>query len=164
MISPELADVLSTIIARIRGDRPDVPLVVSYDKNERVYNPPMPLLFQWRRRLDNRAVSETALRDYLDHALTAIGVKDGAGRPMRYTFHDFRRLFITDAILHGMPPHIAQLVAGHRDINTTMGYKAVSAAISIYAVATPAVSRSAAARSPSTVFPRVSWSRAARSP
>jgi integrase len=35
--------------------------------------------------------------------------------------HDFRRLFITDAILHGMPPHIAQLVAGHRDINTTMG-------------------------------------------
>jgi hypothetical protein len=99
--------------------------VVSYDKNERVYNPPMPLLFQWRRRLDNRAVCETALREYLDHALTAIGVKDAAGRPMRYTFHDFRRLFITDAILHGMPPHIAQLVAGHRDINTTMGYKAV---------------------------------------
>ena len=31
---------------------------------------------------------------------------------------------MTDAIMHGMPPHIAQLVAGHRDINTTMGYKA----------------------------------------
>jgi hypothetical protein len=85
----------------------------------------MPLLFQWRRRLDNRAVSETVLRSYLDHALTEIGVKDTAGQPMRYTFHDFRRLFITDAIAHGMPPHIAQLVAGHRDINTTMGYKAV---------------------------------------
>src|ERR1700694_5522583 len=125
VISPELADVLSTIVSRIREDRPHMPLVVSYDKNERVYNAPMPLLFQWRRRLDNRAVSETAMRKYLDHALTAIGVKDGAGRPMRYTFHDFRRLFITDAILHGMPPHIAQLVAGHRDINTTMGYKAV---------------------------------------
>ncbi len=27
--------------------------------------------------------------------------------------------------MHGMPPHIAQLVAGHRDISTTMGYKAV---------------------------------------
>jgi hypothetical protein len=125
VISPELADVLSTIVARIRGDRPDVPLVVSYDKNERLYNPPMPLLFQWRRRLDNRPVSETVLRGYLDHALTEIGVKDAAGQPMRYTFHDFRRLFITDAIAHGMPPHIAQLVAGHRDINTTMGYKAV---------------------------------------
>jgi len=39
--------------------------------------------------------------------------------------HDFRRILITDAIMHGMPPHIAQLVAGHRDINVTMGYKAV---------------------------------------
>lgn len=29
------------------------------------------------------------------------------------------------SFMHGMPPHIAQLVAGHRDINTTMGYKAV---------------------------------------
>lgn len=52
VISPELADVLSTIVARIRDDRPDVPLVVSHDKNERLYNPPMPLLFQCRRRLD----------------------------------------------------------------------------------------------------------------
>jgi integrase len=52
-----------------------------------------------------------------------MGCTDANGRPMRYTFHDFRRLFITDAIMHGMPPHIAQLVAGHRDINTTMGYK-----------------------------------------
>ena len=125
VISPELADVLSAIIHRIRRSGPAVPLVVSYDKNERVYNPPMPLLFQHRLRLEDRPVSETALRSYLDHALTAIGVTDAGGRPMRYTFHDFRRLFITDAILHGMPPHIAQLVAGHRDINTTMGYKAV---------------------------------------
>jgi integrase len=125
VVSPELADVLSAIMRRIRGLEPDVPLVVSYDKNERVYNPPMPLLFQWPCRLENRAVGETSLRDYLDHALTAIGAKDTSGRPLRYTFHDFRRIFITDAIMHGMPPHIAQLVAGHRDINTTMGYKAV---------------------------------------
>src|SRR5664279_503522 len=48
-----------------------------------------------------------------------------AGQPLRFTPHDFRRIFITDAVLDGMPPHIAQLVAGHRDINTTMGYKAV---------------------------------------
>ncbi|MDT3446272.1 MULTISPECIES: site-specific integrase [unclassified Pseudofrankia] len=125
VISPELADVLSTIVARIRGGGSRVPLVVSYDKNERVYNAPMPLLFQWRRRLENRPVTETSLRGYLDDALTALGIKDASGQQLRYTFHDFRRLFITDAILHGMPPHIAQLVAGHRDINTTMGYKAV---------------------------------------
>ena len=125
VVSPELADVLSAIVTRIRDDQQNVPLVVSYDKNERVYNPPMPLLFRRRHQLEHRAVSETILRDYLDHALAQIGCTDADGRPMRYTFHDFRRLFITDAIMHGMPPHIAQLVAGHRDINTTMGYKAV---------------------------------------
>ncbi len=125
VISPELADVLAAIIARIRGTGPAVPLVVGYDRNERVYNPPMPLLFQYRRQLQHQPVAESALRGYLDQALAAIGVRDAAGRALRYTFHDFRRLFITDAILHGMPPHIAQLVAGHADINTTMGYKAV---------------------------------------
>ena len=56
-------------------------------------------------------VGETSLRKYLDDALAAIGVKDASGHPLRYTFHDFRRLFITDAIMHGMPPHIAQLVS-----------------------------------------------------
>jgi len=125
VISPELADVLSAIVTRVRGNRPTVPLVIGYDPGERVYNPPMPLLFQYRSQLEDRPVVQTSLRKYLDHALMSIGVKDTSGSPLRYTFHDFRRIFITDAIMHGMPPHIAQLVAGHRDINTTMGYKAV---------------------------------------
>ncbi|MET9830049.1 hypothetical protein ABZ078_12160 [Streptomyces sp. NPDC006385] len=34
-------------------------------------------------------------------------------------------LFITDAVLGGLPPHIAQVIAGHQDINVTLGYKAV---------------------------------------
>jgi hypothetical protein len=34
-------------------------------------------------------------------------------------------MFLTDAILNGLPPHIAQMIAGHRDINVTLGYKAV---------------------------------------
>jgi len=34
-------------------------------------------------------------------------------------------MFITDAILGGLPPHIAQVIAGHRDINVTLGYKAI---------------------------------------
>src|SRR5260370_2111560 len=29
------------------------------------------------------------------------------------------------SFLGGLPPHIAQVIAGHRDINVTMGYKAV---------------------------------------
>lgn len=61
----------------------------------------------------------------LNDALARTGLTDASSRPLTFSPHDFRRLFITDAILNGMPPHIAQLVVGHRDINTTMGYKAV---------------------------------------
>ena len=35
------------------------------------------------------------------------------------------RMFITDSVLKGLPPHIAQVIAGHRDIGVTMRYKAV---------------------------------------
>ena len=125
VISPELADVLSAIITRIRGEHDSVPLVVAYDDNERRWNPPMPLLFQRRLRAENSPVTAQAIRQLLDIALAATGLTDAAGQPLKLAPHDFRRLLITDAIMHGMPPHIAQLVAGHRDINTTMGYKAV---------------------------------------
>ena len=125
VISPELADVLAAIITRIREPGGGIPLVVAYDYGEKVWNPPMPLLFQWHWRLENRPLSPTVIRHLLNDTLADTSLTDASGAPLRFTPHDFRRLFITDAIMHGMPPHIAQLVAGHRDINTTMGYKAV---------------------------------------
>jgi integrase len=125
VVSPELADVLAVIITRIRGKNGAVPCVASYDQHERIWNPPMPLLFQRHLSIEHRAIPAATIREWLDNALTGTTVNDAAGAPLRFTPHDFRRLFITDAVLHGMPPHIAQLIAGHRDINTTMGYKAV---------------------------------------
>jgi integrase len=125
VISPELADVLAAIITRVRESGGGIPQVVAYDYNEKVWNPPMPLLFQWHWRLEDRPMSPTVIRRLLNDALADTGLTDVADAPLRFTPHDFRRLFITDAVMHGMPPHIAQLVAGHRDINTTMGYKAV---------------------------------------
>ncbi|MEU9737028.1 hypothetical protein [Streptomyces sp. NPDC048002] len=61
----------------------------------------------------------------LDEALTDTGLTDVKGAPLRYTPYDFRRLFITDAILNGLSPHVAQVIAGHQDVNVTLGYKAV---------------------------------------
>jgi hypothetical protein len=61
----------------------------------------------------------------LKGALTQSGITDASGQPLVFRPHDLRRLFITDAVMNGMPPHIAQLVVGHKDINTTMHYKAV---------------------------------------
>jgi hypothetical protein len=125
VISPELADVLSEIITRIRGQDGTVPLVTAYDYHERVWNPPMPLLFQRHYGGEHHGIGGPAIRELISDALTSTGITDASGKPLRFVPHDFRRIFITDAIMHGMPPHIAQLVAGHRDIGVTLGYKAV---------------------------------------
>jgi len=123
VVSPELADVLSAIICRVRDEAGAVPLVAAYDYHERVFNPPLPILFQRRVGTENRAINAPAIRKLLDEALAATGLTDTDGQPLRFVPHDFRRIFITDAVMNGMPPHIAQLVVGHRDLNTTMGYK-----------------------------------------
>jgi hypothetical protein len=125
VVSPELADVLSAVISRIRGSSQAVPLVASYDDHERLWLPPAPVLLQRRIGAENRAIPPATIRKILAAALARTGLTDPAGQPLHYTPHDFRRIFITDAILSGLPPHIAQVIAGHRDINITMGYKAV---------------------------------------
>jgi integrase len=33
-----------------------------------------------------------------------------------------RRIFTTEALQNGLPPHICQLILGHKNLNTTMGY------------------------------------------
>ena len=133
LVSPELADVLSAIISRLRGPGGDVPLTVSYDVRERVWNPPMPLLFQRSIGSENRAFTPSAIRKLLINALAATGLTDAAGDPLMFSPHDFRRIFVTDAIMSGLPPHIAQVICGHKTIDTTIGYKAVYPAEAIEA-------------------------------
>ncbi|MFJ4280132.1 tyrosine-type recombinase/integrase [Streptomyces massasporeus] len=125
LVSPELADVLSAIICRVRDSTDAVPLIRSWDRRECEWQGPAPLLFQRRISGEDRAFTDETVRTMLDQALIATGLTDTAGDPLRYTPHDFRRLFITDAILNGLPPHIAQVIAGHQDINVSLGYKAV---------------------------------------
>jgi Phage integrase family len=126
VVSPELADMLSAIICRVRGSGGAIPLVRGRDRHELVWQPPSPLLFQRRSRTENHAITGNFVADRLDATLARTGLTDPAtGGPLRFTPHDFRRLFITDAVLSGLPPHIAQVIAGHQDISVTMGYKAV---------------------------------------
>ncbi|MFF1840010.1 hypothetical protein ACFVXE_38605 [Streptomyces sp. NPDC058231] len=99
--------------------------IAAYDPHERVWNPAMPLLFQHRIGIETRAMHPTCLRAYVAQTLVGTGLTDASGEPLTMQPHDFRRIFITDAVMNGMPPHIAQLVAGHRVIDTTMGYLAV---------------------------------------
>jgi hypothetical protein len=126
VVSPELAEVISVIITRVADSTGKVPAITAYDDHEKIWNPPLPLLFQRRFAAENRKISSDVARDLLSVALQDTGLIDPAdGGPLRYTPHDFRRLFITDAVMNGLPPHIAQVIVGHHDINVTMGYKAV---------------------------------------
>ncbi len=124
VICPELADVLATILQRVRSRDGSVPLVPAYDR-EKTWNPPMPLLFQHPVGMDTRPFTPGGIQLLLSHAFELAGLTSISGGPLKFTPHDFRRIFATDAMLNGMPPRIAQLLLGHADINVTMGYKAV---------------------------------------
>ena len=81
-----------------------VPLVPLYDRHECVWLAPSPLLFQRSYRAENRAISDYTIRNMLNAALAHTGLIDPAdGLPLHYTPHDFRRIFITDAILAACP-------------------------------------------------------------
>lgn len=125
VVSPDLADVLAAVITRLAGPDGKIPLTARYDEHEHVWQPPAPLLFQRRSGTELRHVSSGTIRNMLNTALARTGLTDAAGHPLIFTPHDFRRMFITDAIMTGLPPHIAQVIAGHRNINVTIGYKAV---------------------------------------
>jgi integrase len=134
VVSPELAEVLSSIIRRIRENRGAVPLVRARDRNEHVWLPAAPLLFQRRRGAEHYAISGATVSTLLDQALARTGLLDHEGAPLRCTPHDFRRMFITDAIRSGLPPHIAQIVAGHRKtfLATALGHIACRRRVSVH--------------------------------
>jgi hypothetical protein len=90
VVSPELAEVLSTIIARIRGPLGTVPLVAGYDDYERVWLDPAPRLFQRRIDRENRAFAHSTLVQMLNRAVSQTGLVDPVeGRALHYTPHDF---------------------------------------------------------------------------
>jgi hypothetical protein len=69
---------------------------------------------------ETRRISDGTVRSMLNAALDDSGLRGAAGQPPRYTPHDFRRLFITDAILTGLSPMPA--VDDTSGINTRHGH------------------------------------------
>jgi hypothetical protein len=124
VISPELADVLATVLQRVRTEDGSVPLVAVYG-DDRVWSPPMPLLFQRPMGVETVPLGKQSVESLVASAAARTSLRDAQGEPLRFAPHDFRRIFATEAIMNGMPPHIAQLLLGHKDINVTMSYKAV---------------------------------------
>ena len=125
LVAPELGEVLAEIIHRVRNGRQTLPLVSAYDPYERTWGAPMPCLFQRQRGPEHHVISRAVIRRYLNDLLASSGLTDASNNPLVFTPHDFRRLFATDALRTGLPPHIAAKILGHADLGTTMGYAAV---------------------------------------
>jgi integrase len=126
LISPELAHVLATIVSRLRNTNNGVvPLTSHYDRHERLVRPPLPHLFQRASGHRHEVISIGTVQALLDAAVTRAGLVDATGAPLRFTPHDFRRMFATDAVTGGLPVHITARLLGHQHLASTQAYLAV---------------------------------------
>jgi integrase len=124
LVSPELAEVLTAIIFRVRAGNAALPLVCAYDVFEQTWSPPMPFLFQRRFGNEDRPIGRSYIRECMVATSQATQITV-AGEPLEWRPHDFRRIFVTDALRSGLPPHIAAKICGHALLDTTMGYAAI---------------------------------------
>ncbi len=125
VVSPELAEVLAVIIKRVRAGNEHVPLVARYDYAERVHSPPLPFLFQRPWGLASHAITHGRVKVLLDRTAIAAKLTGADGKPLRFTPHDFRRIFATEAVATGLPVHITAKLLGHDTLATTQAYIAV---------------------------------------
>jgi Phage integrase family len=123
-MSPEVVQVLLAVLRRVKASSDHVPLSIRYDINEKVHGEPFPHLFARRVGTRREVLSPFFVQSILGHLAGVAGLTD-AGRPVRFTPHDFRRLFATDAVNGGLPLHIAAALLGHLNLDTTRGYTAV---------------------------------------
>jgi integrase len=121
---PELVHVLSEVIHRVRGGHQDIPLTPRWDPHDHEWGPTLPHLFAKYWGPELRPISPgtvwTLIRRCADRANIIIG-----GERVHFTTHDFRRIFATDALASGLPPHIVQVLLGHKSIATTQVYAAI---------------------------------------
>jgi integrase len=126
LVSPELASVLASVVKRLRvGNNGSIPLVSRYDPREKTSGPPLPHLFQRKNGWRPAVFSNTLVTRMLNGALARAGIADAAGQPLKYTAHDFRRMFATQAVTGGLPVHIAAKILGHHSLAATETYLAV---------------------------------------
>lgn len=122
---PDLVSVLARIIRRIKNDDGKVPLLQRYDSYERLFGPPLPHLFQRLTHHRLQVLSPERVRELLTDLARRAKITDVDGTDLRFSPHDFRRVFSTETVNGGLPIHIAAKILGHLDLNTTQGYVAV---------------------------------------
>ncbi len=122
--SPELVHVLAQVIARLRAGGEKLPLTQRWDPHEKTLGPALPHLFVTVRGRDIRVMAPNTVSNHLGKVAAKV-ISTTTGEPVRFTPHDLRRIFATDALSSGLPPHIVQVLMGHKSLATTQGYAAI---------------------------------------
>jgi len=124
-MTAELFHVIATIIRRLTRDRPAIALATRYDKAEHVTSEPQPFLFQRTIGQRTEVITPSALREMLFRLCASLAGTHPQLASIRFTPHDFRRLFATDLANHGLPIHIGAALLGHLSLQTFHGYVTV---------------------------------------
>jgi integrase len=124
-ISPELLRVMALIVGRVTGTGDGVPLAPRFDEHEKLWGAPLPHLFQRPARGQHAVFSSRTVQNILDRAVAHARLVDVDGAALRFTPHDFRRIFITELVNSGLPIHIGAALLGHLSLETTRGYVAI---------------------------------------
>lgn len=125
VISPELAAVFAEVIHHVRAGEQHIPLLSRYDPAERVHSPKLPFLFQRRWGLRDVEMTNSYVHGLLNELVTAENITNNDGTPAKFSPHDFRRIFATEAVASGLPVHITAKILGHESIATTQTYVAI---------------------------------------
>ena len=125
VIAPELAAVLASVARRIRhavgSTEPALPSVVLYDYCECKNSEPLPFFFQRTAGRGFKGTTRPITRGYVARVLRLVcasaDLVGSDGSAIDFTSHDFRRVFATDALSAGLPPHIIQKLLGHASMS-----------------------------------------------
>lgn len=121
----ELFHAVATIIRRLTRNRPSIALATRYDKHERVTSEPQPFLFQRTLGQRTEVITPSALGTMLIRLCASLAAQHPELATIRFTPHDFRRLFATGLANNGLPIHIGAALLGHLDVQTFHGYVTV---------------------------------------
>ncbi|MFE9238062.1 tyrosine-type recombinase/integrase [Streptomyces sp. NPDC007007] len=124
-MSAELFHVIASVIRRHTRDGNAVPLLRRFDLHDKVWSPPMPFLFQRKIGSTRSVISPNTVLTSLARHSRDLAEQHPAFRSVKFTPHDFRRIFATELVNSGLPIHIGATLLGHLNIQTTRGYVAV---------------------------------------
>jgi site-specific recombinase XerD len=124
-MSGELFHVIAQTIRRHVSTHDTVPVCTRYDLHEKVWSEPLPYLFQVRFGGEIRAMSTTTMWRMIRRATDALAVTHPQFAGIKWSSHDFRRLYATELVNNGLPIHIGAALLGHLNLQTTHGYVAV---------------------------------------